>query len=61
MINSKLNEDGSPFGVFCTNEKCPYYERETSHPTWSDDCEIIEDCLSCPGCKSPMTLPRKKD
>ena len=60
MLESKYNEEGSPFGVFCTNEKCPYFERTDTHPTWSEDCLLIEGILSCPGCKSPMTHPKKK-
>jgi hypothetical protein len=59
MLTSKYNEDGNPFGVFCTNEKCPYFEREDTHPTWSEDCPVIEEILSCPGCQRPMTLPKE--
>ena len=40
-LTQKLNLQGNPFVVFCTNEHCDaYIYRECALPFWSEDCPI---------------------
>lgn len=57
-LTQKLNSQGNPFVVFCTNEFCPaYIYGENALPYWSEDCSIHLGVLRCPECGAPVVRP----
>jgi len=58
MLNSKYNDEGAPFGVFCTNPECGNFLASEAHPMWSEDCPIEDGVLVCPACGKPVDKPQ---
>lgn len=57
-ITQKLNLQGNPFVVFCSNEFCDaYIYKECALPFWSEDCNIELGVLRCPQCGAPVVRP----
>ena len=57
MITDRLDKDGNPYGVYCSNPACGHYVRkEGAHPIWSDDCPIKDGALVCDVCGAPVVL-----
>lgn len=57
-VTQKLNQQGKPFIVFCSNEFCPaYLYAEGALPYWTEDCEVKLGVVRCPLCGAPMVRP----
>lgn len=59
MVTEKYDEEGNPFGVFCINPACPFFDKEGAHPIWSEDCPEKDGRLACPACASPVRKPQQ--
>jgi len=60
MILDKFDEEGNPFGVYCSNPNCPLSEEQDRmpDPMWSEDCPVKMHMLVCPNCQSPVKSPK---
>ncbi len=57
-LTNKLNVQGNPYVVFCSNEHCEaYLYADGALPFWSEDCQVRFGVLRCPNCGAPVVRP----